>query len=198
MCSDFLSLVLQAAGGGIADSFTGPMQRTGIDIMVAGLFLQVISLVVFLGYLLVFSLRCRSGRLDMDADKVSTRNATMFKVFLASLLLATIVILIRSIYRVAELWEGFSGKLWNNEVDFMVLDGAMMALAVVLLTIFHPGPAFGSHWHARKNAKKAAKNYKIEVQSSQSSYHAPSPQASYAHQQTYPQATYQYQQGQYQ
>ncbi|KAI8938750.1 hypothetical protein NX059_004617 [Plenodomus lindquistii] len=149
MTSDFLSLVLQAAGGGIADTAeTRAGVRTGTHIMVAGLFLQAISLAVFLLYLVYFALRCRSGSLDMDPAKVACRDRGLFKVSLLSLLVATLAILVRSIYRVAELWDGFSGELWNSEKDFMVLDGGMMSLAVLLLTVFHPGPAFGEQWHA--------------------------------------------------
>jgi hypothetical protein len=148
MTSDFISLVLQAAGGGIANSFTGPTRQTGTNIMVAGLLLQVVSLAVFLLYLSYFWLQCRRGSLDMDRAKVDCRERGLFKVFLISLLLATVAILVRSTYRVAELWQGFSGELWNNERDFMILDGAMISFAVLLLTVFHPGPAFREQWHA--------------------------------------------------
>jgi hypothetical protein len=60
----------------------------------------------------------------------------------SALLTATVTILIRSTFRVAELTGGFHGKLWNNEIDFMCLDGAMVALACVFLTGFHPGLVF--------------------------------------------------------
>nr|QCC62997.1 hypothetical protein [Phoma sp.] len=148
MTSDFISLVLQAAGGAIANSFTGPTRQTGTNIMVAGLLLQVVSLMVFLLYLSYFWLQCRRGSLDMDRAKIACRERGLFRVFLISLLIATVAILVRSTYRVAELWQGFSGELWNNERDFMILDGAMMSFAALLLTVFHPGPAFKEQWHA--------------------------------------------------
>jgi hypothetical protein len=62
----------------------------------------------------------------------------------SALLTATVTILIRSTFRVAELTGGFHGKLWNNEIDFMCLDGAMVALACLCLTGFHPGLVFYS------------------------------------------------------
>jgi hypothetical protein len=64
----------------------------------------------------------------------------------AGLLVATITILIRSTFRVAELTGGFHGKLWESEIDFMVLDGAMVAIASLLMTLFHPGLAFHGRW----------------------------------------------------
>lgn len=150
MSSDFLSLVLQAAGGAIAETSNsnGGSGKIGIDIMIAGLLLQAISLAFFTGVWAWFQLRVRSGVPDQDAGKITTRSRLGFKLFQGGLLLATTSIIIRSIYRVAELWGGFAGDLWNNEVDFMILDGAMIALAVVVLTALHPGVAFGEQWHA--------------------------------------------------
>ena len=149
MSSDFLSLVLQAAGGAIAEaSDSKGGTQVGVDIMIAGLLLQAISLAFFTGVWAWFQLRVRSGVADQDPGKITTRSRLGFKLFQGGLLLATTSIIIRSIYRVAELWGGFEGDLWNNEVDFMILDGAMIALAVVVLTALHPGVAFGEQWHA--------------------------------------------------
>lgn len=159
MLSDFLSLLLQAIGGAIADTAdTHSLSRVGIDIMIAGLVLQVISLAAFLAFFADFSWRCHKGVLDMDPLKVRTRASTLFKLFRASLLLATVVILVRSIFRVVELWQGFEGDLWNNETDFLILDGAMMAIAVLCLTATHPGVAFGGLWQAADWNFRSKKN----------------------------------------
>jgi hypothetical protein len=61
---------------------------------------------------------------------------------LLALGLATILILIRSSFRVAELSEGFGSSLANNQVTFMVLEGGMVASAIILLTVLHPGLVF--------------------------------------------------------
>lgn len=149
MVSDFLSLLLQAIGGAIADtSDTNADGQIGIDIMIAGLMLQSISLAVFLIVIADFAWRCSKGVLNMDSDKQRIRHRSVFKAFTASILLATVAVLIRSIFRVAELWEGFNGALWNNETDFLVLDGVMITLACICLTALHPGVALGGHWSA--------------------------------------------------
>ena len=62
--------------------------------------------------------------------------------------IATIFIFIRSIYRVVELQDGFDGTIANNEVAFMILEGPMIILASLLLTVFHPGYVFEGNWHA--------------------------------------------------
>ncbi|KAI4281201.1 MAG: hypothetical protein L6R35_005700 [Caloplaca aegaea] len=49
ICCDVFSLVLQAIGGALADTAdTESVQQTGIDIMIAGLSFQVVSLTVFM------------------------------------------------------------------------------------------------------------------------------------------------------
>jgi hypothetical protein len=67
----------------------------------------------------------------------------MFELALAA---ATVLILVRSIYRCAELAGGFRGKLANEEAPFMVFEGVMMILACLALTIWHPGWVMKSHW----------------------------------------------------
>lgn len=67
-----------------------------------------------------------------------------------ALFFATICLFIRTVFRSVELSEGFSGKLANNEVEFMVLDGVMVILASIALTIKHPGRVFRKRWPETK------------------------------------------------
>jgi hypothetical protein len=147
MTSDFLSLVLQAAGGAIAETAEeDDLAQSGIDVMIAGLLLQAISLFVFSAVWIHFQFSRKRGVLDQTPERISARGRSIFKIFQAGLMLATAAIIVRSVYRVVELWGGFSGELWNNENDFFILDGAMIGLAVVLLTVLHPGIAFSGQW----------------------------------------------------
>jgi hypothetical protein len=59
---------------------------------------------------------------------------------------ATVLILIRSCFRVAELAHGFHGKLANDQVIFMIFEGGVMILATFLLTAFAPGRYIGKEW----------------------------------------------------
>ncbi|KAK3067705.1 phospholipid-translocating ATPase rsb1 [Teratosphaeriaceae sp. CCFEE 6253] len=169
MSSDFMSLLLQAAGGGIADSAdTDSLKNIGVDIMIAGLVLQAISLGVFLLFGADFAWRCRQGVLDQDPERRRTRNSMIFKAFLAGMILATLVILIRSIFRAAELWGGFEGTLWNDEVDFLILDGAMMSVACLCLSALHSGAAFGGQWRAAEWSFRVKKPVATEKDTSSS------------------------------
>lgn len=58
----------------------------------------------------------------------------------------TFLILARSCYRAAELSGGFAGHLAQDQVAFMVLDGALILSASILLTVQNPGWVFGRAW----------------------------------------------------
>lgn len=62
--------------------------------------------------------------------------------------MALLAIYIRSCFRVAELQGGFQSKLANDEVTFMVLEGAMIVMASTALTVIHPGIILGKSWGA--------------------------------------------------
>lgn len=62
------------------------------------------------------------------------------------LAVATLTIFIRSIFRVAELNGGFSSDLANDEVAFMILEGAMMVIACACMSVFHPGYSLVGDW----------------------------------------------------
>jgi len=151
MTCDFFSLILQGAGGGIsATADTVNLGNIGRYVMIAGLAFQVFSLSLFMILWLDFSLRLKSYHQGLqDARFVHLREGTgKFKAFIYALWLATILILIRSIYRVVELQSGYSGTVANNEVAFMILEGPMIFIAVLLLAILHPGIAFDGYWQA--------------------------------------------------
>lgn len=52
--------------------------------------------------------------------------------------MAAACLLIRSIWRVAELSEGFNGPLASMEGAFFALDSIPISIMSVLITIFHP------------------------------------------------------------
>lgn len=60
--------------------------------------------------------------------------------------IATLLIFVRSIFRVAELNGGFSSDLANDETAFMILEGAMMVVACGTMSVFHPGMCLEGQW----------------------------------------------------
>lgn len=69
-------------------------------------------------------------------DRQNSRRRLFIFVFM--LLVATVLILIRSCYRVAELSQGLSSSLATDQWLFVGLDGFMVAIATSLMVIVHP------------------------------------------------------------
>jgi hypothetical protein len=162
MTSDFISLVLQGAGGGLAATASDHSESdTGRGIMVAGVVFQVISLLIFMGLWLEFIFRLRrASDSAKDVRFLELRNTRIFTGFQYALGAAVVLIFIRSVYRVAELQQGFNGPIANDEVSFMILEGPMIFLAVLAMTVLHPGISFGGKWSSAawsvKRSRKAA------------------------------------------
>ncbi|KAI4242601.1 MAG: hypothetical protein L6R40_003982 [Gallowayella cf. fulva] len=182
ICCDVFSLVLQAIGGALADTADDhDTEQTGINIMIAGLVFQVVSLTVFAALCADFfwSVRKHGGvsrsvlqaRLPYSVGRfhlfIGCKDLTPFffggSGYLSltnnlptALALATLTIYIRSIFRVAELQGGFNGHLANDEVTFMILEGTMVAIASIALTLPHPGMVFGPNWNLKSARAKVA------------------------------------------
>jgi hypothetical protein len=55
---------------------------------------------------------------------------------------AYLAVLIRCIYRVAEMAGRLGNPSMQNQAAFMVFEGVMCAIACVVLNVFHPGEIF--------------------------------------------------------
>ena len=131
---DVVCLILQAAGGALSTNSSSG-DRSGVNVSMAGLVLQVIVLTAFTACFADYMIRYwRSGRRIGPG-----RRLTVFFVGLAS---AIILILVRCAYRVAELRDGYNGELIKEEVPFIILEGVLILLASVALCFGHPGSVF--------------------------------------------------------
>ncbi|PQE27910.1 hypothetical protein CJF30_00009097 [Rutstroemia sp. NJR-2017a BBW] len=173
---DIISLILQAAGGAIASTAdTHEQSDTGKNIMLAGLGFQVFSIILFVLACSEFALRVRKAKGMWNPIYLSLVNSAFFKAFMAALALATTTIFVRSTYRCIELSGGFHGSLFvSHEEEFMVLEGVMIVLATLALTIFHPGVSFKGAWNElnfkfRGNGKASHERVKSGAESMLSS-----------------------------
>ncbi|KAG0650274.1 Efflux pump [Hyphodiscus hymeniophilus] len=174
---DLASLLLQAAGGGIASAQTHQNKppTVGDNLMVAGLAFQVFTLLIFMVLCLDFALNTLrrhknlgSSAFDQNPLFIKLRSEWQFKAFLGGLTLATICIFWRSVYRVAELSEGWTGHLIRQQWLFVGFEGVMVIVACFSLNLFHPALTFkegmvgaggvGSGRKMRKARAKAAVN----------------------------------------
>jgi len=138
---DIISLSLQGAGGGLASTSASDNQptTTGNNVMIAGLGFQVLTLGLFMVLSAEFAFRVYKGdKSSRNPLYVDLRSRKRFKAFIGALILSTTCIMIRSIYRLIEMSQGWSGTLQKNETYFFILEGVMVIIAVGAL-LLHPG-----------------------------------------------------------
>lgn len=141
---DIVSLSLQGTGGGMSSSSSGTSQ-VGVDIAVAGLSFQVITLCLFIALSADFAVRHSKGK---KRSTIKAHLPMQFKVFTAFLSVAVVLILIRCAYRIAELRDGYHGPLISDEGLFIGLEGVVVIVAAYCLNIAHPGPVFADQKQA--------------------------------------------------
>lgn len=89
------------------------------------------------------------GERNQNPKLVELRGMRRWRAFLVAVSAAAVLVFIRTIYRVVELSGGFTGTLANEEIPFMILEGPMIIIATLLLTIWHPGVVYrGGYWQA--------------------------------------------------
>ncbi|KEY68817.1 hypothetical protein S7711_00685 [Stachybotrys chartarum IBT 7711] len=143
---DFVALVLQAVGGVIAAISEDPEDaQMGVDIMVAGLAVQVATSVGFITAYAFFVLRCRKryrllgdDAYEQDPAIAGLRNSIKFKLFRVAHIISTLCILWRSCFRLAEMAGGQGNWLQQRQDLFIGMEGGLIVVAVLLLNFFHP------------------------------------------------------------
>lgn len=145
---DIISLIIQAAGGGIAAEALTMYESpdAGTHVMVAGIAFQVVSMSVFTVFFVHFLRKIKYGTKEhrqlepfFNPEYEQLRKRWLFRIFPLIISIGVACVYVRCVYRVIELAEGWSGYLITHEVYFMILDGLMMALTCFVLVFFHPG-----------------------------------------------------------
>lgn len=132
--SDVIATVTQVAGAaliGVAQSNRDD-PTTANNILLGGLAYQVFAMTCFVVTSGVFLVRARA----------EIRRAGL-TVFTAAFAAATLLVYLRTCFRLAETAEGLGGELYSNEVYFGVLEFAPVVLAVGIFAIWFPGRCVG-------------------------------------------------------
>jgi hypothetical protein len=135
---DFIIGILTGNGAAkAANPSNGPGEiKVGAALIRASIMLQLICFVGFIALEITFHRRCL--RAHIMNDKLRT--------MLYILYLSSSCILLRNLYRVVEVWQGYDGYLANHEVFLYIFDGALMLLNTVLLNVFHPMAYLPRSW----------------------------------------------------
>jgi len=131
---DIISFVMQSTGGGMMAQ-GGENAQTGSEIVLIGLIIQLVFFFFFIFLTVLFHVRAQ--KLEKTAQLKGN-----WKMLLKILEASSVLILIRSVYRVVEYSQGFDGYLITHEVYQYSLDALMMLLVQLLYNFAHPGKVF--------------------------------------------------------
>lgn len=125
---DVIATAIQVAGAGLVGgkeaSHDDP--SSAVHILLAGLAFQVATFAAYLVLLALF----------MYKSRMHIRH---FKVFLAALWAASLLIYMRTIFRLIESSMPLFNSLMTSETFYGCLEFAPVVTAIIILTIFHPG-----------------------------------------------------------
>ncbi|KAL2808309.1 RTA1-domain-containing protein [Aspergillus granulosus] len=139
--SDAISTIVQVAGA----SLIGVKQSrnedptTANNILLAGLAYQVFAMSIFVLSTGIFEFRARHAVKEHGLH-----------VFCLIFSISTLMVYMRTIFRLIETAEGLGGKLSTHEVYFACLEFAPIALVALLFCIWHPGRCLGAKVRAQK------------------------------------------------
>ena len=125
--SDVISLLVQAAGGGLASQESrviGGDTRPGTRIILVGIIFQLATLSCFILLFAAYWSRTQMSKLEKR-----------LQIIIAAMTLSVVMIFIRCIYRSVELAQGWTGYLITHQGYFIVLDGAVMVIAVGIFNL---------------------------------------------------------------
>ncbi|OAL31116.1 hypothetical protein AYO20_08351 [Fonsecaea nubica] len=135
VAGDVLSFLMQSSGGGIMSSGTASSMDTGKNIIIGGLVVQVIFFSFFVVVGLIFHVRMHRAPTSKVLADVDI--ATAWKQHIYTLYAGSLLILIRSLFRLIEYGQGNDGYLISHEVFLYVFDAVLMLTTVLLFAVFH-------------------------------------------------------------
>jgi len=158
---DVISLVVQAAGGGLASGSSISTSRLGSNIILAGIIFQLVALLFFTVLAVEVIYRLRSNKPLKKYDPVSQARSrgsssesippsflaeksefampkSRINLMIIGLSIATVLVVVRSFYRTAELADGWHGIIIRTQIYFDVFDATPIVLALFTLNLFSP------------------------------------------------------------
>lgn len=129
---DVLSFLVQGGASGLM--VTGNNAKLGSDIVVAGLVIQVLMFCFFIVTAAVFQVRMTRCPTPESFDE-----RFKWKSHLRVLHAISILILIRSLFRVVEYVQGSDGYSLTHEWTLYVFDSTLMFAVMLIWGIWYPG-----------------------------------------------------------
>jgi hypothetical protein len=121
------------AGGGIQSSGNMDSFKTGERIIVVGLFIQIF----FFGFFIVVATHFYWKLKRYPIPRASSPDIPWRK-HLHVLYMASFLIMVRSVFRLAEYLQGNDGYLLHHEIYLYIFDALLVFVTMLLLNVVHP------------------------------------------------------------
>ncbi|KAK4863036.1 hypothetical protein LT330_010618 [Penicillium expansum] len=144
---DAIAFLMQAAGGGIMASGTISAMKTGENITIGGLCVQLVFFSFFVLTSLLFHIRIRSKPTQQAIQAREGHNRLIswsWESVLWGLYITSFLILVRSVFRLIEYTQGNDGYLISHEVFMYCFDSTLMFFAMVAMNVLHPSVILSS------------------------------------------------------
>lgn len=134
---DVICFLCQAGGAGLLSSGDLGEINIGDDIIVVGLFIQVVFFGLFV--IAAATFHYRLVKANRESVQVPLAFERPWKKHMTGLYLVSVLIFVRSIVRCAEYIQGFVGYIIIHEAFLYCFDATAMFFAVVTMNWAHPG-----------------------------------------------------------
>ncbi|RYO91205.1 hypothetical protein DL764_008311 [Monosporascus ibericus] len=158
--ADVISILMQGAGGAmLAIAETPDAFKTGENIIIGGLFVQLAGFGVFIAVAGVFY-----ARITKNPTRAADTVDVPWRSFLWVMFGSTALILFRSLFRLIEYLQGNDGYLMSREVFLYIFDAILMMIVMVLYNFYHPSRIIASSKGTKKDAFQSVYSSEVELQ----------------------------------
>ncbi|KAH8177491.1 RTA1 like protein [Sarocladium implicatum] len=134
VAGDVVAFTLQGGGGGIQAAGTLDLYELGEKIIIVGLFVQIVVFSIFVVTSFTVHNRLRKMPTQAAIEKTVPWQRHLFALYATSLL-----ILVRSAFRVVEYLQGNGGYLISHEIFLYIFDTVLMAAVMIVFAIWYIG-----------------------------------------------------------
>jgi hypothetical protein len=161
-----VSLVMQGVGGALGASGRSlDITQVRMKIALAGIIFQVISLSVFSLLFTFYFVRVYNNRMNLPRGTQGLTKSSRFRSYFVAVVVAILTVSFRCIYRIPELGGSYRNAVSRSQIDFVVLNGIIISIAILALTLAHPAIAFMGCPRRRFRRERQSLNLRVGNQS---------------------------------
>ncbi|KAK1726390.1 RTA1 like protein-domain-containing protein [Colletotrichum acutatum] len=147
LMGDILSIFGQGGGGGLlATAKSESSQNMGNNVILLGLGIQVVFFGFFMIVTTVFQIR-----ITLRPTTKSLHTQIPWQKFIWVLYFSSLLIMVRSIFRMVEYAQGHNGSLIQKEIYVYVLDALLMTVVSIVFSVFHPSIVLEDHGNLKED-----------------------------------------------